>query len=119
MPAYNVVHKRDSGEPFHPKGVGNGYVLTFGDKRVYVAGDTENIPEMAKLVAIHCAFLPMIFPYTTTPEMVADVVLEQPKDLPISEDNLYLVFYGGFFYKYNFYINPDRFRGYILYSRFR
>ena len=46
VPAYNVVHKRDTGEPFHPKGVGNGYIITFGDKRVYVAGDTENIPEM-------------------------------------------------------------------------
>jgi L-ascorbate metabolism protein UlaG (beta-lactamase superfamily) len=44
VPAYNIVHKRDNGEPYHPKGLGNGYVLTFGDKRVYVAGDTENTP---------------------------------------------------------------------------
>jgi L-ascorbate metabolism protein UlaG (beta-lactamase superfamily) len=72
VPAYNLVHKRDSGEPFHPKGVGNGYVITFGDKRVYVAGDTENIPEMKSLTNIDVAFLPMNLPYTMTPEMVAD-----------------------------------------------
>jgi L-ascorbate metabolism protein UlaG (beta-lactamase superfamily) len=71
-PAYNLVHKRDNGQPFHPKGVGNGYVLTFGDKRLYVAGDTENIPEMKALHDIDCAFLPMNLPYTMTPEMVAD-----------------------------------------------
>jgi L-ascorbate metabolism protein UlaG (beta-lactamase superfamily) len=71
VPAYNLVHKRENGQPFHPKGVGNGYILTFGDKRVYVAGDTENIPEMKKLQGIHCAFLPMNLPYTMTPEMVA------------------------------------------------
>ena len=72
VPAYNIVHKRDNGEPFHPKGVGNGYVLTFGDKRIYIAGDTENIPEMKTLKNIDVAFLPMILPYTMTPEMVAD-----------------------------------------------
>jgi len=72
VPAYNLVHKRENGQPFHPRGVGNGYVLTLGDKRVYVAGDTENIPEMKKLQGIHCAFLPMNLPYTMTPEMVAD-----------------------------------------------
>ena len=72
IPAYNLVHKRDNGQPFHPKGVGNGYIITFGDKRVYVAGDTENIPEMKSLQEIDCAFLPMNLPYTMTPEMVAD-----------------------------------------------
>ncbi len=72
VPAYNLVHKRDGGEPYHPKGEGNGYVLTFGDKRVYVAGDTENTPEMKALKAIDVAFLPMNLPYTMTPEMVAD-----------------------------------------------
>lgn len=72
VPAYNLVHRRDSGESFHVKGVGNGYVLTFGDKRVYVAGDTENTPEMKALQRIDCAFLPMNLPYTMTPEMVAD-----------------------------------------------
>ena len=72
IPAYNLVHKRDNGQPFHQKGVGNGYIITFGDKRVYVAGDTENIPEMKSLREIDCAFLPMNLPYTMTPEMVAD-----------------------------------------------
>ena len=70
--AYNLVHRRDSGEPFHPKGIGNGYIITFGDKRVYVAGDTENIPEMKELKGIDIAFLPMSLPSTMTPEMVAD-----------------------------------------------
>jgi len=72
IPAYNLIHKRDNGQPFHPKGVGNGYIITFGDKRVYVAGDTENIPEMKSLREIDCAFLPMNLPYTMTPEMVVD-----------------------------------------------
>jgi L-ascorbate metabolism protein UlaG (beta-lactamase superfamily) len=72
VPAYNIVHKRDTGQPFHPKGVGNGYIITFGDKRVYVAGDTENVPEMKGLKKIDIAFLPMNLPYTMTPEMVAE-----------------------------------------------
>jgi len=75
VPAYNIVQKRDNGEPFHPKGVGNGYVITFGDKKVYVAGDTENIPEMRELSGIDCAFLPMNLPYTMTPKMVMDAVM--------------------------------------------
>jgi len=72
VPAYNLVHKRKNGQPFHPKGNGNGYIITFGNKRVYVAGDTENIPEMKALKNIDIAFLPMNVPYTMTPEMVAD-----------------------------------------------
>jgi L-ascorbate metabolism protein UlaG (beta-lactamase superfamily) len=72
VPAYNRVHTRDNGEPFHPKGEGNGYVLTCADTRVYVAGDTENIPEMKDLEEIDVAFLPMNLPYTMDPEMVAD-----------------------------------------------
>ena len=72
VPAYNVVHKRENGQPFHPRGVGNGYIMTFGDRRVYVAGDTEDIPEMKELQDIDCAFLPMNLPYTMTPEMVAE-----------------------------------------------
>ena len=72
VPAYNLVHKRTSGEPFHPRGRGNGYIITLGDKRVYVAGDTENTPEMKALPNIDIAFLPMNLPYTMTPEMVAD-----------------------------------------------
>jgi L-ascorbate metabolism protein UlaG (beta-lactamase superfamily) len=74
VPAYNLVHKRPDGSPFHPKGEGNGYVVTFGKTRVYVAGDTENVPEMKALKGIDVAFLPMNLPYTMTPEMVADAV---------------------------------------------
>lgn len=72
VPAYNIVNKRNNGQPFHPKGAGNGYVLTLGDKRLYIAGDTENTPEMKELENIDIAFLPMNLPYTMTPEMVAD-----------------------------------------------
>jgi L-ascorbate metabolism protein UlaG (beta-lactamase superfamily) len=72
VPAYNIVNKRPTGEPFHAKGDGNGYIITFGDKRVYVAGDTENTPELKALRNIDVAFLPMNLPYTMTPEMVAD-----------------------------------------------
>jgi L-ascorbate metabolism protein UlaG (beta-lactamase superfamily) len=72
VPAYNLVQMRSEGVPYHPRGAGNGYVITFGDKRVYVAGDTENTPEMKALQNIDCAFLPMNLPYTMTPEMVAD-----------------------------------------------
>ena len=82
VPAYNLVHKRPSGEPFHPRGDGNGYVITFGDKRVYVAGDTENTPEMKRLKDIEVAFLPMNLPYTMTPEMVADAARSfRPRNL--------------------------------------
>ena len=72
VPAYNLVHMRSEGIPYHPKGIGNGYVIAFAEKRVYVAGDTENIPEMKNLKNIDYAFLPMNLPYTMTPEMVAD-----------------------------------------------
>lgn len=72
VPAYNIVNKRQGDTPYHPKGEGNGYILTLGDKRVYVAGDTENTPEMKALTAIDIAFLPMNLPYTMSPEMVAD-----------------------------------------------
>jgi L-ascorbate metabolism protein UlaG (beta-lactamase superfamily) len=71
VPAYNLVQMRAPGHPFHPKGEGNGYILTFGGTRVYVGGDTENIPEMKNLRAIDISFLPMNLPYTMTPEMVA------------------------------------------------
>ena len=82
VPAYNLVHKRENGQPFHPKGVGNGYILTFGDLRVYVAADTENTPEMKALSGIDVAFLPMNLPYTMTPEMVADAAIAfQPRIL--------------------------------------
>jgi L-ascorbate metabolism protein UlaG (beta-lactamase superfamily) len=72
IPAYNIEHKRENGNPFHPKGEGNGYVISFGDKKVLIGGDTENIPEIKALENIDIAFLPMNLPYTMTPEMVAD-----------------------------------------------
>ncbi len=71
VPAYNILHRRASGLPFHPRGEGNGYILNFAGLRVYVAGDTENIPEMSDLRDIAVAFLPMNLPYTMTPEMTA------------------------------------------------
>lgn len=74
VPAYNIVHQRSEGNPYHPKGVGNGYIITFGDTRVYIAGDTENIPEMKELKNIDIAFLPANLPYTMTAEMVVKAV---------------------------------------------
>ncbi|MCE5336330.1 MAG: MBL fold metallo-hydrolase [Desulfobacteraceae bacterium] len=74
VPAYNIVHKRKSGFPYHLKGIGNGYIITLGDRRIYVAGDTENIPEMKELSEIDVAFLPVNLPYTMTVEMAADAV---------------------------------------------
>jgi L-ascorbate metabolism protein UlaG (beta-lactamase superfamily) len=74
VPAYNVVHKRASGFPYHLKGTGNGYIITFGDMRVYIAGDTEKIPEMKELSDIDVAFLPVALPDTMTVEMAADAV---------------------------------------------
>jgi L-ascorbate metabolism protein UlaG (beta-lactamase superfamily) len=72
VPAYNIIHKRQDGSPFHPKGNGNGYVIDFGGKRIYIAGDTENIPEMKMLGNIDIAFIPVNLPYTMTLEMAAD-----------------------------------------------
>src|SRR5512140_996682 len=61
-------------KPFHDKGRGNGYVLTYGGKRFYIAGDTEGTPEMRALKNIDVAFIPMNLPYTMTPEEAADAV---------------------------------------------
>jgi L-ascorbate metabolism protein UlaG (beta-lactamase superfamily) len=68
VPAYNTTPDRLK---YHPKGVGNGYVFTFGNAKVYVAGDTEDIPEMRALTGIGIAFLPMNLPYTMTGEQAA------------------------------------------------
>jgi L-ascorbate metabolism protein UlaG (beta-lactamase superfamily) len=82
VPAYNIVNESTPGHPFHPKGVGVGYILTIGGKKIYVAGDTENTPEMKSLRNIDVAFLPMNLPYTMTPAMVADAALAfRPKIL--------------------------------------
>ena len=68
VPAYNTTAGRTQ---FHPKGRDNGYVLTLDGLRIYIAGDTEDIPEMAKLKDIDVAFLPCNQPYTMTPQQVA------------------------------------------------
>lgn len=82
VPAYNIVHESSPGHPYHPNGVGVGYVLTIGGKKIYIAGDTENTPEMKALRNIDVAFLPMNLPYTMTPAMVADAALAfKPKIL--------------------------------------
>ena len=83
VPAYNIVHQREPGVAFHPKGIGNGYVLTFDNIKVYVAGDTENIPEMDTLKGkIDIAFLPKNLPYTMDDEMFIDAARRiQPKIL--------------------------------------
>ncbi|MCD7058356.1 MBL fold metallo-hydrolase [Pelagibacterium xiamenense] len=61
IPAYNTTEDRLQ---YHPQGRDNGYVLTIGDTRVYIAGDTEDIPEMRALENIDIAFVPMNLPYT-------------------------------------------------------
>ena len=68
VPAYNTTPGHTQ---FHPKGRDNGYVLTIDGLRIYIASDTEDIPEMAKLTDIDIAFLPCNQPYTMTPEQVA------------------------------------------------
>lgn len=77
VPAYNVVNTR-----FHPKGNGNGYVIHFGEMRVYVAGDTEDVPEMAALKGVDVAFLPCDGTYTMTIGMLTKAVaMVEPKIL--------------------------------------
>lgn len=60
----------------HPKGVGNGYVVTLGDKRVYFSGDTEDIPEMRALKNIDTAFVCMSLPSNMTVAAAASAVRE-------------------------------------------
>jgi len=69
VPAYNTTEGR---EQFHPKGRGNGYMLTLDGLRIYIAGDTEDIPEMALLKDIDVAFLPCNQPYTMTVEQLVN-----------------------------------------------
>lgn len=71
IPAHNTTADRMN---FHPVGVGNGYLITLGDKVVYIAGDTEPTPEMLALTGIDVAFLPMNLPYTMTPEQAAEAI---------------------------------------------
>ena len=74
MPMYNLQRGPSPGKFYHDKGRGNGYILTFGGTRFYIAGDTEGTPEMRALKNIDVAFIPMNLPYTMTPEEAADAV---------------------------------------------
>ena len=65
VPAYNITEGHTQ---FHPKGKGNGYLLELGGLRIYIAGDTEDIPELSELKDIDIAFLPVNQPYTMTSE---------------------------------------------------
>ena len=77
IPMYNL---REEAIKFHEKGRGNGYVLTLGDERIYISGDTEDIPEMRALKDIDIAFVCMNLPWTMSVEKAAEAVLEfQPK----------------------------------------
>jgi L-ascorbate metabolism protein UlaG (beta-lactamase superfamily) len=73
LPMYNLPESEDSR---HTKGRGNGYILTFADKRIYISGDTEDIPEMRALTNIDYAFICMNLPYTMDVNQAADAVLE-------------------------------------------
>jgi len=74
VPMYNLVRGSEPGNPFHHKGIGNGYILTFGDTRVYVSGDTEFIPEMKTLKNIAVAFIAMNPPRTMPTAEAAEAV---------------------------------------------
>ncbi len=74
VPMYNLKRGPEEGSLYHDKGRGNGYVLTMGDQRVYLAGDTACIPEMKALQEIDVAFVPMNLPYTMTPQEAAECV---------------------------------------------
>ncbi|MGH9688426.1 MAG: MBL fold metallo-hydrolase [Candidatus Acidiferrales bacterium] len=74
VPMYNIKRGPAPGKLYHPKGWGNGYVLTYGGKRFYFSGDTEDIPEMRALKNIDVAFICMNLPYTMTPQEAAAAV---------------------------------------------
>lgn len=79
IPMYNLPEDETSR---HPKGRGNGYILTLGKQRVYISGDTEDIPEMRNLKNIDKAFVCMNLPYTMSVESAASAVLDfNPKQV--------------------------------------
>jgi len=79
IPMYNL---REEALKFHEKGRGNGYVITLGKERIYISGDTEDIPEMRALENIDKAFVCMNLPWTMTVENAANAVLEfKPKEV--------------------------------------
>src|ERR1700724_3786577 len=74
IPMYNLTRGPEAGKLYHDKGRGNGYILTYGGTRIYLSGDTENIPEMRALKNIDAAFVCMNLPYTMPPDEAADAV---------------------------------------------
>lgn len=90
VPAYNIVNKKDNGEAYHPKGRGNGYVILLNNFTIYVAGDTENIPEMENLGSIDVAYLPKNLPYTMTDDMFIDAARK------VNPTNLYPYHFSEF-----------------------
>lgn len=79
IPMYNL---REEALKFHSKGRGNGYVLTINNERIYISGDTEDIPEMRALKNIDKAFVCMNLPYTMTVDSAVSAVLEfKPKQV--------------------------------------
>lgn len=82
VPAYNVNRRNGEGNLFHPKGEGNGYILDFAGFRLYIAGDTEPIPEMRDITGVDVAFLPKNLPFTMTDEEFAEAAnIIRPKYL--------------------------------------
>ncbi|RST86254.1 MBL fold metallo-hydrolase [Aquibium carbonis] len=73
IPAYNTTEERLR---YHPKGRDNGYVMAIDGRRVYIAGDTEDIPEMRALTDIYIAFVPMNLPFTMDVDQAASAVAE-------------------------------------------
>ena len=79
VPAYNYTEGHTQ---FHPKGRDNGYILTIDGLRIYIAGDTEDIPEMSKIKDIDIAFLPCNQPYTmTSDQLIRAAKVIKPKVL--------------------------------------
>ena len=72
VPAYNISPEKLK---FHPKGRDNGFVLTIEGMRIYIAGDTEDIPEMGTIKDIDVAFMPCNLPYTMSPEQCSQAAL--------------------------------------------
>ncbi|MFP4002065.1 MAG: MBL fold metallo-hydrolase [Thermoplasmata archaeon] len=85
--AYNVKRKRDSGDPFHPKGEGRGYLITIDGNTIYHPGDTEHIPEMEDLEEIDIAFLPIDGTYTMDIEEAVEAAktIGSPTVIPFHE----------------------------------
>jgi len=80
--AYNIINMREDGSPYHPRGEGNGYILNFGEYRVYIAGDSEITPEMREIKNIDIAFLPKNLPYTMSDQMFIEAAWAlKPKNL--------------------------------------